>query len=429
MKHEDFYDRSRAFAQVVGALGGPALRIALRIDPALANSPTAQLLAAAACELLPRISERYTIVAIEAPADQEVVIPRAPAGNLSQHLLSILGNACPRGRFQAAEKLLTEFDYEIIIGSVPKGEAKRTIYVWSSGWRCFASMLGPIETLRTSAKVANPFACLATAALAAMMMYHDGEGLDVFLHAKEIVGWSLFDLAITSDDGPPLPDNINVGRVVQAGIGGTGNALLWALQHGPELSGDWEGYEHEVLDETNGNRYLLMHASDTGTKAALAQLRFGSVHPRLNFEVTPNRVETHNAGLLDANLVLATVDDPQIRVNLQRMGAPVILNVGTNSQWLSLSLHELRLIREGGPCVECFYGANQQAMRRQRESTVSFVVALVGALLGAEFVKHYCFPENALANSWLANVFSTTAGGTILRPSMPECQTCGALRQ
>ena len=121
-------------------------------------------------------------------------------------------------------------------------------------------------------------------------------------------------------------------------------------------------------------------------------------------------------------------DDPQIRVTLQRRGAGIILNVGTNTQWLSVSRHEVALIREGGPCVGCFYLSNEQAPRRARESTVSFVVALVGAMLGGELMKSYCFPQHALANSWLGNVFAPAGGRSLLRPATPNCETCSVIR-
>src|SRR5207249_4236922 len=151
--------------------------------------------------------------------------------------------------------------------------------------------------------------------------------------------------------------------------------LLWTLRHGPDLLGEWHAFEHEKLEVSNANRYLLMDPRDAGTKARLAQARFGPLHPGLNFNVTEGRIESEVVGLLDSTLVLATVDDPQVRRTLQSRGAPLILNVGTNTQWLSVSRHELVLIRNGGPCLGCFYGSHEQAPRRARESTLSFVVA------------------------------------------------------
>jgi hypothetical protein len=428
MNIAELYDRSYAFGRVVGAKSGPPIRIAIAIDPTVMSDPTAQLIAMSLCNLVPRITERYTNVDLSISEDQESTIPRLPRNSLSRLLQETLRGACLSGIFEEVGSSKRTYDYCFVIGEKCDVLARCTIYVWASGWRCFASKLRSLRRPLPGTSV-NPFSAVAAASIASMILYHDAEGLNEGFHSHEINGWSLFDYRLSEDDGPDLPASIDVGHLTQAGLGGTGQALLWTLRHGPELRGEWHGFEHEMLDMSNANRYSLMKPTDTGSKALLALERFGSVHPGLDFHVSEGRVESMEGGPLDSTLVLATVDDPQVRVALQNRGAEVILNVGTNSQWLSISRHELRLIREGGPCVECFYGSNEQAPRRMRESTVSFVVALVAAVLGGELVKSYSFPENVLANSWVANVFAPGEGRTWLRPPSPNCPTCSVIRR
>jgi hypothetical protein len=421
------FDRSYAFARVVGAKGGCPIQIAIAIDPRVIADPTAQLIAMSLCNLVPRVTERYTNVDLSISDDQETTIPRQRKGSLLLLLQETLRGACLCGSFEEVGSSNKTYDYCFVIGEKCDVQARCTIYVWASGWRCFASKRRSLRRPLLGTSV-NPFSAVAAASIGSMILYHDAEGLNERFHSDEINGWSLFDYCLSDDDGPVLPASIDVGHVIQAGLGGTAQALLWTLRHGPELRGEWHGFEHEMLDISNSNRYSFMKPTDAGSKATLALDRFGSVHPELDFRVTEGRVESIVGGLLDSKLVLATVDDPQVRVALQNRGAEVTLNVGTNSQWLSISRHELRLIREGGPCVECFYGSNEQAPRRMRESTVSFVVALVGAVLGGELVKSYSFPENVLANSWVANVFAPGEGRTWLRPPSPNCRTCSVIR-
>jgi hypothetical protein len=428
MTISELYDRSYTFSRVVNARGGPPLRIALCIDPKLTADPTAQLIAVAICNLLPRITERYTNVDLGISSQQQqLVIPRTSAEDLLRYLARTLRAATLCGQFREECEPNAIYDYCIVVGEDCNVTAKTVIHVWASGWRCFASK-GRLATTCRAQEVLNPFACLAAASIALMILYHDAEGLQEFLHADAVDGWSLFDYTLSSDDGPELPQQIEVGQVVQAGLGGTANALLWALRYGPSLLGNWRGFEHEMLETSNANRYSLMDATDLGSKALLAQRRFGTVHGALHFEVVSDRIELKCDSLRDATLVVATVDDPQIRVALQTLGAGTILNVGTNSQWLSISRHEREAIRDGGACVECMYGENEQAPRHLRESTVSFVVALVGALLAGEFVKSYCFPRWVLSNSWLSNVFYPAQARTLLRPCVENCGTCLAIR-
>lgn len=427
MNIAELYDRSHAFGRVVGAKGGSPIRIAIAIDPTVMSDPTAQLMAMSLCNLVPRITERYTNVDLSISDDQESTIPRLLRRSLFLLLQETLRGACLGGIFEEVGSSKRTYDYCLVIGEKCDVPARCTIYVWASGWRCFVSKRRSLRHPLPGRSV-NPFSAVAAASIASMILYYDAEGLSERFHSDEINGWSLFDYGLAADDGPVLPASIDVGHVTQAGLGGTAQALLWTLRHGPELRGEWESFEHEMLDISNANRYSLMKPTDTGSKALLALDRFGSVHPGLGFRVTEGRVESMVGGLLETTLVLATVDDPQVRVALQKRGAEAILNVGTNSQCLSISRHELHLIREGGPCVECFYGSNEQAPRRMRESTVSFVVALVGAVLGGEMVKSYSFPENVLANSWVANVFAPAEGRMWLRPPAPNCPTCSVIR-
>lgn len=427
MNIAELYDRSYAFSRVVGAKGGSPIRIAISIDPRVIADPTAQLIATSLCNLVPRVTERYTNVDLCISRDQKTTIPRLRESSLFLFLQETLRGACLGGIFEEVGSSKTTYDYCFVIGEECDVLARCTIYVWASGWRCFVSKRRSLRRPLPGTSV-NPFSAVAAASIASMILYHHAEGLNERFHSDEINGWSLFDYRLSEDDGPVLPGSIDVGRVIQAGLGGTAQALLWTLRHGPELRGEWHGFEHETLDISNANRYSLMSPTDQGSKALLALDSFGSVHPGLDFRATEGRIESTVGGLLDSTLVLATVDDPQVRVALQNRGAGVILNVGTNSQCLSISRHELHLIREGGPCVECFYGSNEQAPRRMRESTVSFVVALVGAVLGAELVKSYSFPENVLTNSWVANVFAPAEGRMWLRPPSPNCATCSMIR-
>jgi hypothetical protein len=141
----------------------------------------------------------------------------------------------------------------------------------------------------------------------------------------------------------------------------------------------------------------------------------------------PQRVERYYNELQKAKMVLATVDDPKVRVELQPHSTNMLLNVGTNSQCLSVSIHSAKKIIAGDACVGCLYGQDEQFERRQREATVSFVLALVGAVLCGEFIKSYAFPEHVLSNYWLANIFYPASAKTSHILSVAQCPVCESL--
>src|SRR6266850_1126904 len=132
----ELYDRSYEFGGIVGARGGSAIRLAVAIDPKLAADPTAQLIAVAICNILPRITERYTSVDLKIPDHQEVTVPRLAAGPLLDRLFETLTAACLHGRFQEVDRSGAPYDYCFVVGEDCPVPSRNVIHVWSSGWRC-----------------------------------------------------------------------------------------------------------------------------------------------------------------------------------------------------------------------------------------------------------------------------------------------------
>src|SRR5260370_15223544 len=112
-----FYDRSRRFAEVVQAAGGPFLRIAISMDKALAGCNVAQLIALAAGTILPRISERYTSIDLCLPA-QEITLPRIKeTGGFGEYLLKEMKAICTLGQIRSVRKLTVKYVHFISIGT------------------------------------------------------------------------------------------------------------------------------------------------------------------------------------------------------------------------------------------------------------------------------------------------------------------------
>src|SRR5260370_23189072 len=237
---------------------------------------------------------------------------------------------------------------------------RQVVYASAAGWRFFVSEIGASWSVPMTF---NSLAGLATAALASMFIYRRAEKIEVVGVEQDlhINGWSLLNYCISPDDGPGLPAELHLGEVGQAGLGGTGNALLGALRFGPELVGRWIAFEHENAECTNWNRYLLMKATDAElSKAEIARRDFGGQHRRLEFHAVAKPVEEFYPLFRPATVVLATVADPKVRVELQRRSRNVLLNVGTNSQILSASCHHIVQMNKRGDCIECLVGATER---------------------------------------------------------------------
>lgn len=426
----DVYDRSRAFATVVGAKGGSPLRILITSTEEWATTASGQLVLLALCDIIPRISERYTLIDLCVPEAAQSFSWEAQQGSpLASALHRRLKAVCPWGQFSIISAPKSTYDFCISVGATKWNASPQAVYLSTSGWRCFVSR--DSRFISASGGNLNPFACLATAAFGAMAIYAEAEKLPPERVASEIHGWSLFDFSVSAPDGPPLPCELNVGTVVQAGLGGSANALLWALRFGPRLRGRWFAFEHENLDFSNSNRYLLMTPVDIDLpKALLAKREFEPWQLQLNFQAVQGRIEECCGQMPADATVLATVDDESIRIHLQRQYPALLLNVGTGSQYLSVSCHPLQEIRkDSAACVNCLFRDPQTVERRQREATVSFVSALLGALLGAELVKNLAFQYQKLRYAWLGHIFEPAAARPYLPAKFRDCPTCSILTE
>src|SRR5947208_3080769 len=126
MDCRSFYDRSDAFGQVVRAQGGPLLRIAITVDERLCADPAAQAILSACCNLLPRVTQRYTNIDLLVP-DTAVTIPGCSVGPLREYLLRGLNATCPWGSFRTVERLSDPYDFCIVVGSSQPLTAKHII--------------------------------------------------------------------------------------------------------------------------------------------------------------------------------------------------------------------------------------------------------------------------------------------------------------
>ena len=418
------YDRSRAFAKVVGAKGGQPLKLLITADETRASTKSGQTILSALCEILPRISERYTSIDLCLPRVPYLLHGEGSAIHLDKILVTRLRDVCPWGTFTCVPTPLSNYDVSVHIGPFNSTNSQYTLYVHATGWRCFISRNQDGIDWRTG--TFNPFSCLATAAIASSTVYAAMENISTRRSTGDILGWSLFDFTISSEDGPALPPELDLGTIVQGGLGASANALFWGLRLGPSLRGNWLAYEHEILDLPNANRYLLITPADVGlAKCAVVKREFTRWQKHLDFLPLEGRIEEKCRGDSVDSIVLATVDDEAIRVYLQNLNPKLLLNVGTQSQFLSLSRHPWNDISaHKAPCIQCLYPDPSVVGRRQREATVSFVSAMVGALLGSELVKTRVFPDAVLSYEWLGNIFQVPDVAPFKPARRKDCPIC-----
>jgi molybdopterin/thiamine biosynthesis adenylyltransferase len=177
-----------------------------------------------------------------------------------------------------------------------------------------------------------------------------------------------------------LPDSpVDLGKVLVVSAGAVTHAALAALLETPGVTGRLTVCDHERLEVSNGNRYLLLSA-----KAALAGML--KVDQLAAFTGRPLSIvamsEDYAAGHALADLVLIGADRITARLDVQRDKHACIVNGATEHDFVRVSLHE----RNRGACLGCINPASDPETAGFAP-TISFVSASTGAFVAGTAIE------------------------------------------
>lgn len=224
------------------------------------------------------------------------------------------------------------------------------IFAGSDGWRALLSQSAPVKIGTTS----NPFGAGASACFAAANVFR-------YVFAKQLVCGELdesIDLSILDyrqgmEGGPSLPATIDLGESYLAGLGAIGNGAIWALARLPGLGGTLHVVDHDAVDLSNLQRYVMTTQKDLKKqKADWAK----SLLKRAGL-----RVKAHDlkwgvyVGTLENRTferVAVALDTAADRIALQSSLPKWIVNAWTQETDLGISRHEFG---NEGPCLACLY--------------------------------------------------------------------------
>ena len=240
----------------------------------------------------------------------------------------------------------------LAVGDPKVSGAGPTIYVGSDGWVARVSTKGRMGSGATD----NPLGAAAAACFGAANAFRavlssqlpNGD-LD------EEFSLSLLDYGPASTESAANPGlgAVDLGEGHLVGLGAIGNGAVWALSRVPRLSGNIDLVDHEEVDLTNLQRYVLATMADVGaSKVALGAgfLRGTGLeaHPR------PERWGAYLAARDDWKLqtVAVAVDSAEDRVGVQAALPRWVVNAWTQPEDLGVSRHAF----DGDhACLACRY--------------------------------------------------------------------------
>lgn len=239
----------------------------------------------------------------------------------------------------------------LAVGDSEASGAGVTVYLGSDGWVARVSTDRPVSSGATD----NPFgaaaaACFGTANAFRAVFSSQIQNGDL----DEDFSVSLLDYdPASSEPANPGLGCVDLRESHLVGLGAIGNGAIWALSKVPRLSGELHLVDHEEVDLTNLQRYVLATMADVGaSKVALAEGLLRGIglqaHPH------PERWGAYLAGRDDWKLdkVAVAVDSAQDRVGVQAALPRWVVNAWTQPEDLGVSRHTF----DGDQaCLACLY--------------------------------------------------------------------------
>lgn len=331
------------------------------------------------CSLIARMGRRYNRLQVwlsQEAANSQCLIPGVAAPNLAAAVLGHLQGADPCGAYEWAERP-AEGTFVVSVGDLPAGVDGRVVR--PQGWE---AALGEQGALAPAALVAgvdmNPVGAALAAALGAAAVYlHFNRELlsryepqsPLWLSAHHSAATSTAGDAAAWPQGPRLPADLDLGRILVVGAGALGGNMLAILGALEGLRGRVEVADDDPLELSNLNRLvvaLLRHLRQFKAHIAAESLSGSSVEvvahlkrfERLQAVGAADRLplETYDA-------VVSGVDQMASRAFIQSGWPRLLIDGGTGGFTWRVSTFPSA---SGGACAGCLAGNSQRNFNELR---------------------------------------------------------------
>lgn len=239
----------------------------------------------------------------------------------------------------------------VVVGGTAFREGSRQVYVGSDGWIARLSAHGPVGSGITR----NPFGAAAAACFGAANIFRiifaaqlpHGE-------VDESINLSLLDYRqdVARQANAPLPE-VQLHDTALVGVGAIGNGFIWVLSRLPQLTGTIDLVDHEPVELSNLQRYVLTaqnHVSELKVDIAAKLLQRPGFEPRAHRKTWAAFVKERPA--FDVDCAAVALDSAKDRIAVQGALPRRIFNAWTQSDDLGISRHQFL---GADACLACLY--------------------------------------------------------------------------
>ncbi|CDX13980.1 conserved hypothetical protein [Mesorhizobium plurifarium] len=239
----------------------------------------------------------------------------------------------------------------VVAGAMRPSLGCPTFFMGSEGWAAKLSRTGPVGSGSSSL----PYGAGAASCFAAANVFRTVFGLQLTgAELDEYIDLSLFTYSRRkSGDPSPIEFPVDLGETHLVGLGAIGHGSLWTLARQSGLSGRLHVIDHESIELSNLQRYVLAGQSDVGMlKTEFAMNALGST--ALKVEAHPLRWADYVAHRGDWRFerVGVALDTAADRLAVQGTLPRWIANAWTQEHDLGVSRHGFD---DGRACLCCMY--------------------------------------------------------------------------
>jgi ThiF family protein len=378
--------------------------VEIRVDPRHADDATTQATALVAANLTARWARRVLVVTRDAPLRGALEI--GFTGGLAARLLAEMRSADPFGDFAVAEGADAPPGGEslrLFVGPWREavGNSGADYHVDAAGWSARGRRLD--QPLHSEPEPGLAAAAALAGAIGAGDLLKRAVGHPPG-HWMPRFAWSLWSHECGSQlqgGCPTVPNPADIGRVLLAGVGAIGSALLYILLL-DHLAGEFTVLDRDGVDTTNLNRSPLFTAEDAAVGRHKADVALAVLASR-GLRATPRygRWHEHAAALslepFDVWVSLTNEEGAWAAVPFQL--PPVVVHGTTTSEWgVAAGRHIPRLedctlcrlprpqAEFRGPCGDGTIAEVAELDTAPRAS-LPFLSTVAAALVAAELIK------------------------------------------
>jgi hypothetical protein len=368
--------------------------VGLAFDDHAVTRPEGKLALELAINLLARLYPRLAIIPDGARAGADV-----------ENLIAIAHSINPEIQVVANGDTATAV---LAAGDTVVRTAAPVVYMGSEGWSARISSKGPVG----SGDSLNPFGAGAAACFGAANIFR----LLFGAHLPEGKVDEAFSLSLLEYDpqsaepyNPPL-EPVALGESYLIGLGAVGNAAAWALAKVPALTGILHLIDHETVELSNLQRYVLTSQEDVNSpKVVLAAKQFA----RTNVEARTHQQKWGDflRGVSDWKFerMAVAVDNAEDRQAIQAALPKWVVNAWTQPGDLGVSRHGFL---GDDACLMCLYFPDEAGQHLDR--IVASAIGLPEAFMEIRALLHTNAP---IGRDLLAR--AATAMSVPLEPLLP----------